>query len=141
MDIAGKLPPKILRESLPPSWPQPTYGVLAARDPKRDLHAACRKLAFGELKTLTSALLAVFFPLAFSCVAREISELLEPGTQLRVELHQRPGETQTHRACLAVYSTAVRENQNIKFIRRLGGEQGLLHRAARRLGGEIILKR
>src|SRR5437879_1050796 len=138
MDIAGKLPPKILRESLPPSWPQPTYGVLAARDPKRDLHAACRRLAFGELKTLTSALLAVFLPLAFPCVAREKPELLEPGTQLRVELHQRPGDSQTHRARLAVYSAAVRENQNIELVGRLGGKQRLLHRPPRRLGGTLI---
>src|SRR6266568_3861412 len=62
---------------------------LRARDPKRDLRAHAKNgLAFRELEPLAGALLAVLFPLALPCVPREVTELLEPGPQLRVELHQ-----------------------------------------------------
>src|SRR6266849_2025780 len=38
-------------------------------------------------------------------------------------------------------TATVRKNENIKLIGRLGGKQCLLHRAPRRLRGEIIFKR
>jgi hypothetical protein len=39
-----------------------------------------------------------------------------------------------------MYAATVRENQNIKFVSRLGGEQRLLHCAPRRLRWEIRLE-
>src|SRR5262245_40809510 len=119
----------------------PPQIIMGARSKARFARPREKDLAFRELEPLASALLAVLFPLALPGVPCEVTELLEPGPQLRIKLHQRPGDPEAHRARLAVNTAAMGENQNVELIGRLGGEQRLLHRSPRRLRGEIILER
>src|ERR1700730_14687356 len=74
-------------------------------------------------------------------ITGEKSKFLEPLAQLNIELHQRPGDTQTRRSGLAGNTAAIRQNQNVKFVGSLGGKQRLAPRNTQRLGLEIRIER
>src|SRR5204862_2072077 len=97
-------------------------------------------LTFGELEPLACALLAVLLPFVRARVARQEAKLLQSRPQFCVELHQRPGNSQTSCPGLTGDAAAVGEDQQIELISGLGGRKRLPHHGPRALCREVILE-
>src|SRR5436190_1043828 len=138
MDIAGKLPPSQLKSAIArskarfaqwsnlqgPGLPRPVAG-----------------LTFGELEPFASAFLAVLLALVLARIAGEEAELLQPGPQFGIELHQSPRDAQTGGARLAGDTAAVGEDQEVELFHGFGGRERLPDHGPRALGMEIVLER
>ena len=97
-------------------------------------------LTFGELESLASAFLAILLALVLARVAGQKTELLEPGSQLQIELAQRTGDSMSGGAGLTGNTSAIDAHQDVEFIGRLGRQQRLAHGGAGGFGGEVILE-
>src|ERR1700721_774935 len=73
-----------------------------------------KKLSFGELEPLARTLLTILLALVRARVAGQKPQLLQPGPQLRIELHQSPGNAEASRAGLSVNAAAISENTETK---------------------------
>src|SRR5581483_10476485 len=91
MDIAGKLPPSQLKKRQRAI--QSEICAMEQLKGRATPDPAC--LTFGELEPFARALLAVLLALVGARVASEEAELLQPGPQLRIELHQSSRNAQT----------------------------------------------
>jgi hypothetical protein len=74
-------------------------------------------------------------------IARQKAELLQFGTQLRVELYKGAGYAEPAGARLAGDSAAVGEDQKIELVRRFGRQKRLADVRTGGLAHKIIFKR
>src|SRR5580704_4238702 len=95
-------------------------GAPRSKNPKR--------LAFGELEPLASALLSVLLALMLAGITGEEAGLFEFRPEFSIEFDQRAGDTEPDGICLTGNSTAVGENQNIKLVGHFGDEKCLANR-------------
>src|SRR5215467_12352255 len=106
MEFAGKVrcgslgpcvltrgPKRDLRADYPDrlSWVE----TLQSRESNPFCFPAPPRLTLGELEPLAGALLAVLLPLVSPWVTGQESEFLQFAAKLRIEFHQRPGNSQT----------------------------------------------
>src|SRR5215472_12923325 len=121
-----------------------TKSGLVTREGRRETSSGLcgkkQRLALGELEPLTSALLTILLALVLARIPREKPQLLQPRTQLCVELHQRPRNRQTNCAGLSRHATARRKNYDIELVHHLRSGQRLAHHGARAFRGEIVFK-
>jgi hypothetical protein len=66
---------------------------------------------------------------------------LQAASQFGIELHEGTGDTEAGSIGLPGVSATVAENENVEFIRRLGGEQRLANHRTGRFGGEVFVVR
>src|SRR3954447_25061740 len=112
MDIAGKLPPHQITMSQ--STSEARFALWDGTGPEQS-PALCR-LTFGELEPLASAFLAILFALVLAGVAGQEAELLQPASQLRVELHQGPGNPEAACARLTDNAAALRQDEHVELL-------------------------
>ncbi len=99
------------------------------------------QLALRVLEAFARPWAAVFLPFMLAGIASEESLLFHDLTKFHVEFLQRARNSQANRLCLSGQSAAMRQDQQIEFPSRLGGEQRLLNFLALARDGEVILGR
>ena len=99
-----------------------------------------KRLAFGELEPLASALLTVLLALVLARITGEEASLLELGPKFPIKLNQGAGDTETDRIGLTGDTATVGENQNIELVGHLGDEKGLTDRNAPCFRGEVVIE-
>lgn len=98
-------------------------------------------LPLGELEPLSRTLLAVLLSFMASRITREESELLQPASQLGIELHQCTGQPQLCGICLTAVAAAIGENQHIELFCGFSSQQWLPYRRTRTFRSEIVVQR
>src|ERR687898_727218 len=121
MAIAVKLPPTCSR--------------------RRGRHGRCATpLALAELETLARAGQPVLLPFLDPRVAGQESVLLQRLAQVAVGQHERAGDPEPHRTCLASHAATGHSGDDIELVGVLGDDERGLDLGAQRLGGERIVE-
>src|SRR5437588_2499545 len=110
---------------------------------REDLQTKNKKLKtlpLAELEALAGALLPVLLALFAARIAREQAFTLQLLAQLGIELDEGAGNTQLHRACLAVHAPAGHRGQHVEVGGGFAGNQRLPRLAALRLGHKILIE-
>src|SRR5437588_12054326 len=110
---------------------------------REDLQTKNKKLKtlpLAELEALAGALLPVLLALFAARIAREQAFALQLLAQLGIELDERAGNAQLHRACLAVHAAAGYRDQHVEISGGFPGDQRLPCLAALRLSHKILIE-
>src|SRR5438067_5522869 len=110
---------------------------------REDLQTKNKKLKtlpLAELEALAGALLPVLLALFAARIAREQAFALQLFAQLGVELDERAGNAQLHRACLSVHAAAGHRGQHVEVGGGFAGNQRLPRFAALGLSYKIFIE-
>src|SRR5689334_4097867 len=97
-------------------------------------------LTFTELEPLSRTSQTVFLTFLHTRVGREQSVLLQRLAQFRIDLDQRPGDAQPHRARLTVDAAAGHGDQHVELVGVLRQDERPPDVHPEHLGGEVVVE-
>ena len=98
-------------------------------------------LTLAELELAACTGLTGLLTLNLAGIAREESGLLQHRTHLRVDFAQCACDAQTSGRSLSRDTTAIEVDDDVVILRRVGGQQGLLHLVLENFEREVNFKR
>src|SRR5262245_2836437 len=108
----------------PKCTPASSRSLIAIPDNRCLLVVSLQRLAFAELEALARASQSVLLPFLHTRVRRQEPVLLQLFAELRVELDERPRDSQPDGAGLAVHSAAGDGGEHVELLARFREHQG-----------------